>query len=77
MKRAATICAFLILLYTAAYLVFRTQNQEIWAEDGNNYVIFSATAIWVYYAFRPASRLDGILTGMRTHIGPHINPERT
>lgn len=30
-----------------------------------------ALAILLYIAFRPLSFLDGLVTGMRFHIGPH------
>ena len=29
------------------------------------------SATWTYYLFRPLTRIDGAITGMRFHIGPH------
>jgi len=46
-------------------------NSEVWAEDGNKYVIYPQNPIAIYYVFRPLSYIDGFLTGMRSHIGPH------
>ena len=41
------------------------------AKDGHDYVIFPANPIFLYYFYRPAALVDGALTGMRFHIGPH------
>jgi len=68
MKRILIIAAG---VYVACYIVFRIMNSEVWAEDGNKYVVYPQNPIAVYYVFRPLSYLDGFLTGMRSHIGPH------
>lgn len=46
-------------------------NAEVWANDGQTYVIFPEDVPALYYAYRPLSYLDGAFTGMRFHIGPH------
>ena len=57
------------LVYLMSYLIFRSVNAEIWERDGHTYVIFGSTL--GYYLYRPLSYIDGALTGMRFHIGPH------
>lgn len=59
----------LILLYVCTYLAYRSTHTEVWSRDGKPYVIFGSSLS--YYFFRPASYLDGALTGMSFHIGPH------
>jgi hypothetical protein len=62
----------LIALYVGAYVVFRQANSEVWERDRRTYVMFPAgygTAL--YYVWRPLSYVDGSLTGMQFHIGPH------
>lgn len=68
MKRAILI---LIALYLLGYVVLRSLSAEVWDQDGQTYVIFPKSPIALYYAYRPLSYLDGYLTGMRAHIGPH------
>ena len=66
---------FLILLlaYVGTYAIFRSVSQEVWTADGQAYVIFPAEiGKLLYYYWRPLSYLDGALTGMRFHIGPHV-----
>jgi hypothetical protein len=60
-----------LVVYTGAYLALRFSRQEVWADDGQTYVIFPREAVWLHYLFRPLSYLDAVLTGMRFHIGPH------
>lgn len=60
-----------IAVYCAAYLVLRISTVEVWAKDGAAYVHFPAEPVAVNYAFRPLAYVDGALTGMRFHIGPH------
>lgn len=61
----------LAAIYVAGYVVFRQTRIEVWDKDRQAYVIFPANAAWVYYGFRPLTLIDGALTGMRFHIGPH------
>ena len=68
MRRALTI---LLLVYLLAYITFRTLTSEIWQRDGKTYVIFPTESVVIYYVFRPISYLDGMITGMRFHNGPH------
>lgn len=57
--------------YIGSYWFIRTNNAEVWQRDGETYVIFPASPMGLYYAYRPLTYLDGALTGMRFHIGPH------
>jgi hypothetical protein len=59
------------LVYVAAYISFRLTHTQVWERDGKPYVIFPKDAPIVYYVFRPLSYLDGTLTGMQFHLGPH------
>jgi len=61
----------LMVVYLFGYLVLRTNNAEVWDKDGQAYVIFPESSKALYYAFRPLTYVDGALTGMRFHIGPH------
>ena len=61
----------LIILYPLSYAGFRALNTEVWSEDQKAYVIYPEKPLLLYYVFRPLSYLDGYLTGMGSHIGPH------
>lgn len=56
---------------SAGYLALRLLNAEAWDKDGNTHVLFPREPIALYYICRPMTYLDGALTGMRFHIGPH------
>ncbi len=72
MSRAITTLAALLLIYVGSYMVFRQINTEVWDRDKQAYVIFPTGAgSALYYAWRPLSYVDGAMTGMRFHIGPH------
>jgi hypothetical protein len=62
---------FLVSAYAAAYIAFRLVNTEVWEADGQPYVIFPSDFTPIYYAFRPLSYIDSLLTGTGAHIGPH------
>jgi hypothetical protein len=59
------------VIYIAGYLAFRMMQQEVWTADGKTYVIFPEGTLVLYYLWRPLMYLDGALTGMAFHIGPH------
>lgn len=72
MKRNILIAVIIMaFVYVLSYGIFRQSNVEIWEKDNNAYVIFPADKVYLYYFFRPISYLDGIITGMRFHIGAH------
>ena len=71
MRRLLRWLLLLLAIYVVAYIVFRQTHIEVWAKDGQAYVIFPTSAAWTYYLFRPLTRIDGAVTGMRFHIGPH------
>jgi hypothetical protein len=62
---------FALIAYTASYAYLRGQYVQRWKKDGHDYVIFPESAMILYYFYRPAAIVDGALTGMRFHIGPH------
>lgn len=64
------IFAFLFVLF-GTYLSLRLSLAERWPGDNETYVIFPQSAPWIYYLFRPLAYVDGYLTGMRFHLGPH------
>jgi hypothetical protein len=66
------ILLLLLVVYLASYLALRVSQAERWEVDGQTYVIFPSSAPWLYYAFRPLAYLDGHLTSMGFHIGPHL-----
>lgn len=73
MGRIGTLLLLLIAAYVGSYAVFRQSHREMWAKDGQNYVLFPAdtAGLALYYAWRPLSYADSALTGTRSHIGPH------
>lgn len=62
------------VFYVGGYLLFRFMQQGVWAADGRTYVIFPDGTHALYYLWRPLMYLDGTLTGMEFHLGPHNNP---
>jgi len=61
-----------LVLYVGSYIGFRGLHIEVWPRDQHAYVIFpEGYGALLYYAWRPLSYVDGALTGMRFHIGPH------
>jgi hypothetical protein len=70
-RRIAFPLLVLAFLYVGTYIAFRTSNQQRWERDGNVYVIFPRDNLAVYYLDRPLTYLDGVMTGMRFHFGPH------
>ena len=63
--------ALVLIAYVLVYSGLRVSWTEVWAKDGNAYMIFPLGEEWVYYLFRPLSYVDGAMTGMMFHIGPH------
>lgn len=59
------------LFYLGSYLAFPTQHAERWEKDQLVYVIFPPDNKALYYIYRPLVLVDGPVTGMRFHIGPH------
>jgi hypothetical protein len=70
-KRAAFIVLCLAVVYLGSYAWFRSVHVERWDHDGRDYVIFPPQMSALYYVYRPLSYVDGRLTGMRFHMGPH------
>ena len=58
-------------IYLVGYAVLRTANAEVWDQDNHVYVLFPKNPIALYYLYRPLTYIDGAMTGMRFHIGPH------
>jgi hypothetical protein len=71
MKRPLLILVVPILIYAGSYVWFRNAHLQRWDRDGHDYVIFPEQPRAWYYFYRPLTYLDGRLTGMRFHIGPH------
>lgn len=72
MKKKLLILALWVgVLYCVSYALVRVGNTEVWEKDGRPYVIFPKEQIALYYLFRPIAYVDGALTGIRFHIGPH------
>lgn len=69
MKRLTAAILIVGGLYLVSYLAVRSKYAETWERDGNSYVLYPSSA--VYYLHRPLMYIDGPLTGMRFHIGPH------
>lgn len=72
MKRRTTVLTLvLVAIYAGSYLLFRAQNIERWEKDQRDYLIFPPDNAAIYYLYRPLTLIDGPLTGMQFHIGPH------
>ena len=71
MRASMRIALFALAIYLGLYVRFRNQWVETWDRDGSRYVIFPEDSVWAYYVFRPLSYLDGLVTGVGSHIGPH------
>jgi len=72
MPRTTAALVVILLIYAAAYVVFRQTHAEVWERDKQIYVIYPESyGRPLYYAWRPLSYLDGAITGMQHHIGPH------
>ena len=61
----------LVTLYIGSYFFYRASHVEVWARDGQPYMIFPTESQIMYYVYRPLMYPDAALTGMRFHIGPH------
>lgn len=61
----------LILIYLLSYGLFRTVRSEVWPEDNTTYVIYPTNPLAFYYVYRPLAYVDGLFTGIGSHIGPH------
>jgi hypothetical protein len=70
-RRIGASILVLVLAYTISYVWFRQTHIEVWSRDGNPYLIFPQDKAYLYYVYRPLSYIDGTLTGMKFHIGPH------
>ena len=60
-----------LIIYVLGYVAFRQTHMEVWEKDKHAYVIFPPNAPILYYVWRPLTYIDGSVTGMRFHIGPH------
>lgn len=69
-----TSLAFFVLVlvvYVGSYLIFRSSHIQVWERNQQAYVIFPPDNLVWFYFYRPLTYIDGALTGMRFHIGPH------
>ena len=62
----------LALAYLATYGAFRATHLERYERDGRYYVLYPEGATWLYYLYRPLAYADGAITGVGTHLGPHL-----
>jgi len=69
MKKAVLGILILAAIYLGSYFLVRQTNSDVWERDNHTYVLFPNP--FAYYLYRPVTYLDGELTGMRFHIGPH------
>ncbi len=70
-KKLALLALWVAALYGASYAWVRASRTEIWEKDGRPYVIFSKDQVALYYLYRPIAYVDGAITGIGFHIGPH------
>ncbi len=71
MKKVLWVFVMVTIVYVMGYIVFRQSHLQYWPADKKIYVIFPASPPVLYYLWRPMSYLDGRLTGMQFHKGPH------
>lgn len=65
------LAASAVLAYALSYVQFRQSHMERREADGHQYVIYPVAHPLIYRIHRPLMYLDGAVTGMRFHIGPH------
>jgi hypothetical protein len=70
-RRSWLIFVVIGVAYIGSYAWFRSSHTQVWEKDGKAYVIFPEGNEGLYYVYRPMTYLDGALTAMRFHIGPH------
>jgi hypothetical protein len=70
-RRIALVILTAALAYGGSYAWFRQSHMEIWSKNGKPYVIFPKGNLALYYGFRPLTYVDGRISGMGFHIGPH------
>lgn len=63
--------SLIVALYLAGYALLRVSLAERWDVEGKTYIVFPASAAWLYELYRPVAYADGRLTGVCFHIGPH------
>jgi hypothetical protein len=72
MSRTMIVVAAVLIAYVVGYVAFRETHVEVWERDSNACVIFPPAAGGaLYYLWRPLNYVDGAVTHMRFHIGPH------
>ena len=72
MSRIVSLVILALVLYVGTYVIFRQTHIEVWERDQQAYVIFpDGYGVALYYLWRPLLYVDGTLTAMRFHIGPH------
>ena len=77
MKQAVSWTIVLLFgAYLIGYLAFRGMHTEMVEADESSsaYVIFPKDNAWLYDFFRPMTYVDGAVTGIQFHIGPHERP---
>ena len=73
-KKPVALLTAALLLYIATYFFFRQSRSMVLATEHQTYVMFPTRPLALYYFYRPLTYVDGMLTGMRFHIGPHQAP---
>ncbi len=68
---AVLIIALFLVIYPGSYWHFRNSHVQIWDHDKKPYVIFPAKHPLIYRIYRPLTYVDGFITGMHFHLGPH------
>lgn len=63
--------AVAVLGYCLPYISYRNAHVQLWEADHHVYVIYPAGNTLAYRIHRPLMYIDGALTGMRFHLGPH------
>lgn len=71
MKALARFALAVLTLYVTSYIVLRSRWTHKWERDDRNYMMFPASPLWIYYLYRPLCHVDGRLSGLGFHIGPH------
>lgn len=70
------VAGVIVLAYILTYVQFRQSHMERREADGHYYVIYPIAHPLIYRIHRPLMYLDGAVTGMRFHIGPHPESAR-
>jgi hypothetical protein len=73
-RRTLILILVAALTYVGGYVWFRETQTRTWIRDQQKYVIYPVNlpGKMLYYAWRPLSLVDKLVTGRNSRIGNHL-----